>query len=83
MGIKITFDKKGEFQAYYEAGKWCKDNGISQGSMERGNPIGLFRGDAYISKWSHMTKKEQSECHGTMTSPHFRCGPVFIEMKPE
>lgn len=83
MSMKLTFDQKGDFQAYYAAEKWCKENGISRGSMERGNPIGLLRGDWHISKWSNMTKEEQLQCDGFMKSASFRNGPVFIEMKSE
>jgi len=78
---RITFDQQGDFKAYYAAEKWCKENGVSHGSMQRGNPIGLMRGDYVISKWSNMTKKEQGECHGLMKSVSFRNGPVIIEMK--
>jgi hypothetical protein len=82
MSNKIVFESGTSFQAYYAAEQWCRDNGISLGSMERGNPIGLMRGDFYISKWSNMTKAEQAACHGTMTAKNgFRDGPVVIEMK--
>ena len=77
----LIFDQKGEFQAFYSAQAWCKSNGISQGSMQRGSPIGLMHGDVCISKWGNLTKAEQDECHGTMTSPSFRDGPVTINMK--
>lgn len=82
MTTKIIFEQTGTFKAYYAAEQWCRDNGISFGSMERGNPIGLMRGDVWISKWSNMTKAEQAACHGTMTAKNgFRDGPVVVEMK--
>jgi hypothetical protein len=82
MSAKIVFEQTGDFAAFRAAEKWCRDNGISHGSMERRNPIGLMRGDWTISKWSNMTRKEQSECHGTMTAEAgFRNGPVTITIK--
>jgi hypothetical protein len=82
MSKKIVFKQPGDFEAFHAAEQWCRDNGISFGSMERGNPIGLMRGNWSISKWSNMTKKEQSECHGTMTAKAgFRSGPVTITME--
>ena len=78
----MTFNQTGTFEAHYAAEAWCKTNGISCGSMERGHPIGLIRGDALIAKWSNMTKAEQEQCDGTMTSQSFRNGPVTISMKP-
>jgi len=81
MNQRIVFEQQGDFQALYAAEDWCRANGVSFGSMERANPIGLMRGNYLISKWTNMTKKEQDECHGTMTSPRFREGPVVITMK--
>lgn len=78
---KQTFTQKGDFRAYYAAEAWCRENGISCGSMERRQPIGLMRGEVIISKWTNMTRKEQAELHGTMTSDSFRDGPVVVEMK--
>lgn len=83
--MKIVFEHQGDFNAVNAAEQWCRENGISFGSMERGFPIGLMRGDYFISKWTNMTLEEQSECHGTMTAPggRFRNGPVVITMKEE
>jgi hypothetical protein len=75
-----VFSEKGDFQAYYAACDWCKKNGISYGSMQRDEPIGLMRGDWDISKWRNMTKKEQAALDGIMTGDK-RNGPVTITMK--
>jgi hypothetical protein len=74
-----VFTQKGDFAAYYAACHWCKESGISYGSMQRDDPIGLMRGDWDISKWRNMTKKEQSALDGIMTGDK-RNGPVTIEM---
>lgn len=81
----IRFEQQGDFEACYAAEAWCRENGISFGSMERGFPIGLMRGDYLISKWTNMTRAEQEACHGTMTAEggRFRNGPIVITMKPE
>lgn len=81
MTKQIKFDQPGEFKAFYAAQDWCRANGISYGSMQRGSPIGLMHGDVWIAKWGNLTKSEQNECHGTMTSPSFRDGPVTIFIK--
>lgn len=78
--MKITFNDTGTFQALYSAQAWCVKNGISYGSLCRGMPVGLMRGDVSIMKWSNLTTKERSQCDGTMTG-EFREGPVTIEMK--
>jgi hypothetical protein len=77
---RIIFEQKGDFQALYAAQDWCKANGISYGSSQRGSPTGLMRGDVCISKWQNMTKAEQKDLDGTMTGD-MRNGPVVIEMK--
>ena len=83
MSKPIVFNQTGDFAACDAAEDWCRANGISYGSMERGRPIGLMRGDFHIGKWTSLTKAEQDECHGTMTSASFRNGPVTITMKDE
>lgn len=69
-----------DFTAYTEACKWCSDLGIDYGSMERSQPIGLAR-NAYIAKWSNISRSERSSLEGVMTSFNWRRGPVYIELK--
>ena len=76
----IVFDQKGTFAAFYAAQDWCRENGISYGSSQRGAPIGLMRGDFDISKWRNMTSAEQKELDGVMTG-EMREGPVTISLK--
>lgn len=84
MKTTVTFNQVGTFAAFCAAEQWCRDNKISYGSMERGNPIGLMRGDWAISKWTNMTKAEQRACDGIMTAKNgFREGPVVIEIETE
>jgi hypothetical protein len=75
--VIIRFDEVGDFKAYYAACDWCKKNGVSYGSMQRDDPIGLMRGDYDISKWRNMTKKEQESLDGQMNGDK-RNGPVTI-----
>jgi hypothetical protein len=78
--LKIEFRDEGDFAAYEKACKWCKDNGVSYGSMQRDEPIGLMYGDVSIAKWLNLSKSEQNELHGTMTGQK-RVGPVFISIQ--
>jgi len=77
-----TFDNKGDFGAYDAARNWLRCQGYTYGSMQGSAPIGIVRGDCYISKWRDMSEKERSELDGKMTAPlFFRDGPVTIEIK--
>jgi hypothetical protein len=78
--IKITFDQKGTFEAYWAAEQWCRDNGLSYGSMCYPDPTGLRYGNHVIMKWRHLSKKECKALDGTITG-EFREGPVTIEVK--
>lgn len=72
-----------DFENCHEAEDFCRHHGISMGSMERGNPIGLLHGEGhYISKWTNMTMAEQRSCHGTMTADAqgFRNGDITIRI---
>lgn len=75
-----VFDQEGDFNAFYAAQAWCDENGISYGSMQRNDPIGLMRGNYFISKWRYIEKKERDELDGTMTGD-MRNGPVIITLK--
>lgn len=52
--MRKVFKADGDFGAYYAAEKWIKENGYSYGSMERNYPIGIAKGDCYISKWCNL-----------------------------
>lgn len=52
--MRKVFKADGDFGAFYAAEKWVRENGYSVGSMERDRPIGLAKGDYYISKWRNL-----------------------------
>ncbi len=76
-----TFYETGDFKAKSAAGNWLDDNGYSYGSMQMNKPIGILKGEVYISKWRGMTDREKGQLHGLMTSNDFRKGPVLVEIK--
>jgi len=77
--IPKVFDDVGDFAAYNKACEWCKDNGISYGSMQRNCPIGLIRGDVVISKWRNISPRDIEKLDGIMTGDK-RNGPVEISI---
>jgi hypothetical protein len=52
--MRKVFKAGNDFEAFYAAEKWAKENGYSVGSIERDAPIGLAKGDCYISKWRNL-----------------------------
>jgi hypothetical protein len=67
MAFEKIFEGDGTtFSALYEAQKWLRDNGYSYGSSSIDSPIGVHKGDCYISKWRNMTKKEQKNLDGRL-----------------
>lgn len=79
---KLTFTEQGTFAAVSAAEAWCRENGISVGSMQRGSPRGLMRGDCAISKWRNLSKSDRKMLDGTMTGD-MRNGPVVIEISEQ
>lgn len=77
--MKITFPQIGYFRACRLAEEWCKENGISVGPMQRGDPRGLMRGDISIAKWRNLNDQDRAELHGQMTG-NMREGPVVITL---
>lgn len=80
-GFCIRFDADGDFRAVGEAERWLEEQGISYGSMQRGAPIGLMRGDVAIAKWRNLSREERDALDGTMESVSFRHGPVFVRLR--
>lgn len=78
--MKKTFDQKGAFAAVDAAEAWCKENGVSVGTMQHNAPRGLKRGDCVIAKWRNLDKADRKELDGTMIGD-FRNGPVFIDIR--
>jgi hypothetical protein len=78
--IAMTFANTGDFAAMYAAEDWCKQNGYSVGSSQRGSPRGLLRGDWLIAKWRNLTAAERRQLDGQMTGD-MRNGPVTVRVK--
>lgn len=75
--MKKVFDEAGDFSACNAAEKWCKENGVSVGSMQRGDPRGLIRGDVSIAKWRNLRQADKDALDGQMTGD-MRNGPVTV-----
>lgn len=73
--MKITFDQTGDFKAAEAAEQWCKEHGISVGTMQGVSPRGLKRGDHLIAKWRNLDQYDIRSLDGTMTGD-MRHGPV-------
>ncbi len=76
---EVRFDLPGDFAAVRAAEAWCKERGISVGSMQAHSPRGLLYGDYKISKWRGMTLKERAALDGTMEGGKF--GPVTVRIR--
>lgn len=50
----ISFPGGETFEAYDKAIQKLRELGVSYGSMQRGEPIGLAYGEADISKWRNL-----------------------------
>lgn len=77
---ELTFKESGTFESYYKACAWLKENGYSYGdtACSRSPHCGLLKGDHYIPKWYHLTKKDIQVLDGVMTSFDYREGEVRI-----
>lgn len=83
LSIVKTFESNGEsFAAHRNATKWLNDQGYSIGSMERDKPIGVAKGEFYISKWSKLGY-DRSKLDGAMVSSDFRDGTVIVYLAGE
>lgn len=81
--IEIQFNQDGDFNAIYAAKKWLREHGYSYGSMCRGMPIGILKGDWCIAKWRNLTTIERYQLDGQINSSDFRAGPVTIKLKDD
>lgn len=80
----ITFTQEGDFQAYYAACTWCKENGYSYGSMQAGAPTGILKGSFSIAKWRNLNSSERKALSGTIRGvTSFREAPIHIVLKGE
>ena len=74
------FEGANTFEACRAAEDWCKKQGLSIGSMERGSPRGLMYGDYIIAKWRNLSWEERRALDGAMVGD-MRNGPVCVELK--
>lgn len=80
--MQKIFDNQGDWAATHAAEKWCKEQSVSVGAMQRDSPRGLKRGDYSIAKWRNLSKEDAILLDGTMTGDP-RNGPITIELKDE
>ena len=73
----ITFHATGPFKAFAEAQEYCRQKGLSVGSMQRDAPIGLRYGDANIAKWQNLSDEDIDNLDGFI-SGDTRNGPVTV-----
>jgi len=76
-------DPNNPWAAYNAAQKWCAANGYSVGSMQRGSPTAVFKGDYAVSKWRNLNIQERALTDGTITTTTgtFRDSDVTLTLK--
>lgn len=81
--IEKIFDVQGDFASYNAAEDWCRENGVSFGSMCSPSPTGLMWGEIVIAKWRNLTTKEIRQLHGTLEpmDGNYRSGRVLLKLK--
>ena len=70
------------FGATYEAENWLRDNVYSYGSSCMFSPQGVVKGEAYISKWRNMTKKEQKSMDGLLYAGRDQDARLILKQDP-
>ena len=78
-GGVLVFNESGDFAALNAAQAWCRDHGISYGSLQRDDPVGLMVGDYDIAKWRNLSASDRAQLDGTLTGDK-RNGPVTIQL---
>lgn len=83
--ITKTFDhiEGDDFSAYTAAEKWCREQGYSVGSMQRGAPTLVFYGDCDVAKFRNISAQERKAAIGKIEGigGRFRGGPVTVTLK--
>jgi len=77
--MQKVFTEQGDFKATEAAEAWCKEQGISVGTMQRNSPRGLKRGECIIAKWRNLDNKDHKLLDGKMTGDP-RHGPITVEI---
>ena len=66
---KMQFDGVGKPRnAHAEAEKWLKTNGYSFGPQCGSKPIGVAKGDFWITKWKNIPHQSRKELDGLLFS---------------
>lgn len=78
--MKKSFQNTGkDFSGTYAAEKWCKENDISFGAMQKDEPRGLKRGDCLIAKWRNLSNEDRKSLDGVMTGvPRYGTIQVYL-----
>lgn len=81
--VKVFDAKLGEdFSAINEATEFLRKHGYSVGSMQRGAPIGVAKGDCDISKWRNLGS-DVTQLDGVLVADSFREGGVKLYLAQE
>ena len=72
-----------DFSAYHAAEKWCREQGMSVGSMQRGAPTLVYYGDCDVAKYRNISAQERKSAIGRIegVGGRFRGGPVTVTIK--
>ncbi len=83
-GFERRFPNTGaDFSGWHAARDWLKANGYSVGQMQGAEPMGILKGDFWISKWRRLDSTQRDALDGRITwnglSP--RNGPAVVTLK--
>jgi hypothetical protein len=78
-------EEHGSFSAYHAAVRWVEEQGYSVGSMQRGAPTMIFKGDCDVSKFRNLSAEERAEAAGSIigVAGRFRDGPVTVVLNAD
>ncbi len=73
------------WEAYHAAAAWCEEHGYSVGSMQRGAPTGVMKGEYAIAKWRNLDEADRAALDGAIESIYgtFRDCDVVLKLKAE
>ena len=59
-------NSKDPWNAYHAAGEYCRAQGWSVGSMQRGAPTAIFEDESEVSKWRNLSAAERKAALATL-----------------
>lgn len=79
----MLFKNTGEdFSGYNAACAWARANGYSVGSMQRGAPTAMFKGDCLVSKWRNLRKEDLKAMDGKIVAlGEFKTDDCVVELR--